>query len=111
MRRRSVSSANRSIRAKRPISGFAAHQRLRRWASCCAASEVASLSTPDEDQSSSGLPEPLTHRNSDGVVYVRAPAVERQISEILALPPERVAARVAVAESNSSDYLSEECLV
>jgi DNA-directed RNA polymerase specialized sigma24 family protein len=53
----------------------------------------------------------LTRRNSNGVVYVRTPAVEREIADILALSPEAIAGRIAILERTGPGHLSEECLV
>lgn len=54
---------------------------------------------------------PLTHRNLKGEVYQRAPAVERQIAEALALSRAEVRARAALTDPASPGYLQEECLV
>src|SRR5258708_2525673 len=64
-----------------------------------------------QDPGEGGAVEPLTHRNADGDVYQRTPAVERQIATALALPHDRLRQRLAVADQNATDYLKEECLV
>jgi DNA-directed RNA polymerase specialized sigma24 family protein len=53
----------------------------------------------------------LTHRNLDGVVYQRDPAVEEQIAEALSLGPEQLRARAEISEASEDGYLKEECLV
>ncbi len=67
--------------------------------------------TPDDEPRLAGLPEPLTRRNSDGAVYARAPAVERELTDLLRLSREGAAARTALAEPDQLGYVSEESLV
>lgn len=54
---------------------------------------------------------PLTHSNTAGDVYVRAPTVERQVIAALALTPMDLRTRLALNQRASSDFLSEECIV
>ena len=54
---------------------------------------------------------PLTKRDSTGNLYVRSPQVEAQIDEILSQSPATLQHRLAVRDSQASDYLSYECLV
>lgn len=55
--------------------------------------------------------DPLSRTNRAGEVYVRSPDVERQIIEALALSPKAIRRRVSIEDRESSDFLSEECLV
>lgn len=55
--------------------------------------------------------DPLTRKNAVGDTYSRAPDVDRQIMQVLVLPPETIRNRVAIEESKSSDFVSEECLI
>lgn len=55
--------------------------------------------------------EPLTHRNLDGAVYQRDPAVEQQLAEALRLPPSQWRARADIADRAAVGYLQEEALV
>ena len=55
--------------------------------------------------------EPLTHRNLDGAVYRRDPAVEQQLAEATRLPPSQWRARADIADKTAAGYLQEEALV
>ncbi len=55
--------------------------------------------------------EPLTRRNTDGVVYRREDGVERQIAEALGLSPDHLRERAAALDKHAQGYLKEECLV
>lgn len=67
--------------------------------------------TQSHEQEAGTSIEPLTHRNADGMVYRREPMVERQITGALALSPDRLRERAAVADQQAGEYLQEECLV
>lgn len=67
--------------------------------------------TQNHEQEAGASIEPPTRRNADGVVYRREPIVERQITAALALSPDRLRQRAAVADQQSDEYLREECLV
>ena len=63
-------------------------------------------------QDTSCLPQPLTHRNADGEVYQRLPAVNRQIKEALGLVDhEELRSRLEVHDEDSPAFLKEESLV
>jgi DNA-directed RNA polymerase specialized sigma24 family protein len=94
-----------------PISGLGETARLQYGEEFGSPKERRPLKAADDDPHLSISLDPLTHRNRAGEVYVRAPHVERQILEALTLSGEVLRARVAIAEQESSDYLSEECLV
>jgi DNA-directed RNA polymerase specialized sigma24 family protein len=67
--------------------------------------------TPDDEPQPGGLPEPLTRRNTAGVVYARTTAVERELTDLLRLSPEDIVARTAVVAPGDVGYVSEESLV
>lgn len=69
------------------------------------------MESRDDDPHLSISLELLSNTNRAGRVYVRAPETDRQIVEVLALSREAMRSRATVAQRESTDYLSEECLV
>jgi hypothetical protein len=57
------------------------------------------------------MAQPLTKRNSDGVLYTRPPAVETAIDLALKQDPACLNQRIQVLNQDSSGFLSSECLV
>ncbi len=55
--------------------------------------------------------DPLTRTNSDGKPYQRAPQVESQIVEALALDESELAERLDIRDFKTEGYFQEECLV
>lgn len=53
----------------------------------------------------------LTHRNAEGVLYTRAPEVERQIARALRLRPNQVITQAQRDDQDAADYLQEEAIV
>lgn len=63
------------------------------------------------EQDTSCLPQPLTHRNADGEVYLRLPVVDRQIKEALGSDQVELRSRLEIRVEDSPSFLKEEALV
>lgn len=55
--------------------------------------------------------QPLTRKNSDGVIYERTEEVEQQISAALAMKPGSLIERARLRDYKAAGHLREECLV
>lgn len=55
--------------------------------------------------------EPLRKTNAEGVLYTRPPEIEAKLVELVALPPDELAARCANHERDDPNYVQGECLV
>lgn len=54
---------------------------------------------------------PLQHLRSDGSVYTRRPAIERQLGQLACLHPSELIARCAIADRKHPDFIPDECVL